>query len=172
MKGRVRNLVFDRKEWEHESVQNKMNVGQKEAIEAAVCEQKLWELDLWRRTFMHSSQMIKYPSNCPDIPMSFPSSSPNSFYFASELGEIGSQCLSIVYRPFSIILLATRPSIRPSNRPGHLFALACTCCAIRSAITVDTSRHVLLGSYQFVYKVSPSMGILILSSLRIPLLGA
>jgi hypothetical protein len=63
-----------------------------------------------------------------------------------------------------------RLSICSSNHPGHLSALAGTCCAIRPVITADTSRHVLLGSYQLVYKVSPSMGIPILSSFRIPLL--
>jgi hypothetical protein len=60
-------------------------------------------------------------------------------------------------------------SIRPSI---HLSVLAGTCCVTRPGITVDTSGHVLLGSYHLVYKVSPSMGILILSSLRIPPLGA
>jgi hypothetical protein len=50
--------------------------------------------------------------------------------------------------------------------------LAGMCYATRPVITVDTSRHMLLGSYHLVYKVSPSVGILILSSLRIPLLGA
>jgi hypothetical protein len=78
--------------------------------------------------------------------------------------------LRMVFRPALRILL--RPSIRPPNHPGHLSALTGTCCAIRPVIIVDTSRHVLLGSYQLVYKVSPSMGILILSSLRIPSLGA
>jgi hypothetical protein len=76
----------------------------------------------------------------------------------------------MVFRPALRTLL--RPPIRPPNHPGHLSALIGTCCAIRPAIIVDTSGHVLLGSYQLVYKVSPSMGILILSSLRIPPLGA
>jgi hypothetical protein len=78
--------------------------------------------------------------------------------------------LRMVFRPALRILL--RPSIRPPNHPGHLSALAGTCCVIRLAIIVDTSGYVLLGSYQLVYKVSPSVGILILSSLRIPPLGA
>jgi hypothetical protein len=78
--------------------------------------------------------------------------------------------LRMVFRPALRTLL--RPSIRPPNHPGHLSALVGTCCAIRPAIIVDTSGHVLLGSYQLVYKVSPSVGIRILSSLRIPPLGA
>jgi hypothetical protein len=78
--------------------------------------------------------------------------------------------LQMVFRPALQILL--RPSIRPPNHPRHLSALAGTCYATRPVIIVDTSGHVLLGSYQLVYKVSPSVGILILSSLRIPLLGA
>jgi hypothetical protein len=74
--------------------------------------------------------------------------------------------LQMVFRPVLWILLCS--SIQPSNHLGHLSALAGTCYVIRPMITVDTSRHVLLGSYQLVYKVLPSMGILILSSLRIP----
>jgi hypothetical protein len=78
--------------------------------------------------------------------------------------------LQMVFRPALRILL--RPSIRPPNHLRHLSAPAGMCCVIRPAIIVDTSGHVLLGSYQLVYKVSPSVGILILSSLRIPPLGA
>jgi hypothetical protein len=63
------------------------------------------------------------------------------------------------------------PSIRLSNRLEHLSALAGMCYAIRSRIIVDTYGHMLLGSYWLVYKVSPSVGIPILSSLQIPPLG-
>jgi hypothetical protein len=81
--------------------------------------------------------------------------------------------LQILWMVFRLVLwILLHPSIWPPNHPRHLSALAGTCCATRPAIIVDTSRHVLLGSYQSVYKVSPGMGILILSSLRIPPLGA
>jgi hypothetical protein len=53
--------------------------------------------------------------------------------------------LQMVFWPPLWILL--HPSICPSNHPGHLSALAGTCYAIRPGITVDTSGHVLLGSY-------------------------
>jgi hypothetical protein len=47
--------------------------------------------------------------------------------------------------PLLRILLC--PSIHLSNHLGHLSALAGTCYVIRPGITVDTSGHVLLGSY-------------------------
>jgi hypothetical protein len=48
------------------------------------------------------------------------------------------------------------------QRTEHLSTCTGTCYVIRPWIIVDTYRHVLLGSYQLVYKVSPSMGIPIL----------
>jgi hypothetical protein len=82
-----------------------------------------------------------------------------------------------LFRPFRLsfrlfLRLPLWPPLRlmpPTFRPPVLVG---TCYVTRPVIIVDTSGHVLLGSYSFVYKVPPSVGILILSSLRIPPLGA
>jgi hypothetical protein len=65
----------------------------------------------------------------------------------------------------SVYLLHLKCLEHPSTHAGM-------CYAIKPGIIVDTYGHVLLGSYWLVHKVSPSVGVSILSSLRIPLLGA
>jgi hypothetical protein len=74
--------------------------------------------------------------------------------------------LQMLFWPLLRILLCL--AIHLSNHLGHLSALTGTCYVIRPGITIDTSGHVLLGSYSLVYKISPSVGIPILSSLWIP----